>query len=160
MNLGSRIKKSRVLQKLTQKELGVLIGFSESNADVRIAQYETGSRIPKDDILIELAKVLDVNIEYFKAPNVESIEDVMRTLFAIEEQYIVDFELVDDKDTREYKKAFINVAYLDVEFFIKEWSSKHYAMKKGEITESEYFKWKANWPKSSEMYQVIYQDLE
>ena len=34
---------------MTQKYLGMLVGFPERNADVRSAQYETGSRKPKAD---------------------------------------------------------------------------------------------------------------
>lgn len=39
-SLGQKIKKIRMLRKYTQKELGVMCGFSFSSADVRIAQYE------------------------------------------------------------------------------------------------------------------------
>ena len=34
------------------------IGFSENSADVRIAQYKSDTRIPKEDILKKLANEL------------------------------------------------------------------------------------------------------
>ena len=46
---------------LTQKQLGELMGFPLSNADVRIAQYENGSRTPSENALLKLAIVLNVS---------------------------------------------------------------------------------------------------
>ena len=48
MAIGERIHFFRTLRGMTQKYLGTSIGFSESQADVRIAQYETGKRNPKE----------------------------------------------------------------------------------------------------------------
>ena len=42
-SIGGRIKKIREFRNLTQRELGVKCGFSESTADVRIGQYERKS---------------------------------------------------------------------------------------------------------------------
>ena len=46
MTFGEKIKFFRKRKNLTQKQLGILAGFPESNADVRIAQYESDSRKP------------------------------------------------------------------------------------------------------------------
>ena len=43
MAIGERIHHFRLLRGFTQKYLGQQLGFSESQADVRIAQYEKGS---------------------------------------------------------------------------------------------------------------------
>jgi transcriptional regulator with XRE-family HTH domain len=50
MAIGERIKYIRNLKNFTQKYLGQLIGFPEKTADIRIAQYESGTRTPKADI--------------------------------------------------------------------------------------------------------------
>lgn len=42
LNTGMRIRHFRILRGMTQKVLGVAVGFPESSADVRIAQYESG----------------------------------------------------------------------------------------------------------------------
>ena len=47
---------------LTQKELGIALGFPEDSADVRIAQYEADARKPRDEILAKMAKILYVPI--------------------------------------------------------------------------------------------------
>ena len=36
---------------MTQKELGILLGFSEKTACVIIAQYENYTRVPRETIL-------------------------------------------------------------------------------------------------------------
>ena len=47
MTVGDKIKKIRTFRGMTQKELGLAIGFEEKGADNRIAQYETNYRVPK-----------------------------------------------------------------------------------------------------------------
>ena len=47
MAIGERIHFFRTLRGMTQKYLGMAVGFPERSADVRLAQYETGTRTPK-----------------------------------------------------------------------------------------------------------------
>ena len=54
MAIGERIHFFRNKCGLTQKQLGKLLGFPEKSADVRLAQYETGSRTPKAAQLHEM----------------------------------------------------------------------------------------------------------
>ena len=51
MAIGERIRTFRKRKGLTQKELGVQLGFKESTADIRMAQYEAEKRVPKDDLI-------------------------------------------------------------------------------------------------------------
>ena len=53
---------------LTQKELGIALGFPEDSADVRIAQYETDTRKPRDEILVKMAKTLNVPLDILTVP--------------------------------------------------------------------------------------------
>ena len=62
MAIGERIHFFRLLRGMTQKYLGMAVGFPEKSADVRLAQYETGSRTPKADLTAALAQVLDVSL--------------------------------------------------------------------------------------------------
>lgn len=50
MAISERIHFFRNLRGMTQKYLGLQLGFPDKSADVRMAQYETGSRTPKADI--------------------------------------------------------------------------------------------------------------
>ena len=47
LNTGKRIRRYRILCGMTQKALGMAVGFPPETADVRIAQYESGARTPK-----------------------------------------------------------------------------------------------------------------
>ena len=44
MAISERIHFFRLMRGMTQKYLGTAIGFPEKSADVRLAQYETGTR--------------------------------------------------------------------------------------------------------------------
>ena len=44
MTIGQRIKYFRKRKGYTQKEIGELLGFANTSAGTRIAQYETGVR--------------------------------------------------------------------------------------------------------------------
>lgn len=62
MTIGDKIKFYRKSLGLTQKALGEKAGF-RNRGDVRMAQYESGRRIPKYDILKRIADALDVSVE-------------------------------------------------------------------------------------------------
>ena len=62
MTVGDKIKKIRTFRGMTQKELGLAIGFEEKGADNRIAQYETNYRVPKRELLDKMAEALRVDI--------------------------------------------------------------------------------------------------
>ena len=53
MTIGERIKKIRVFRKMTMDELGGALGFEGKNMSVRISQYETGARIPGEDMILK-----------------------------------------------------------------------------------------------------------
>ena len=47
MAIVERIHFFRTMRGMTQKYLCMALGFPEKSADVRLAQYETGTRTPK-----------------------------------------------------------------------------------------------------------------
>ena len=65
MTVGEKIKKIRTFRGMTQKELGLAIGFEEKGADNRIAQYETNYRVPKRELLDKIAQALRVDRQNF-----------------------------------------------------------------------------------------------
>ena len=97
MTLGEKIKKYRILKGLTQKELGLAVGFSAATADSRIRKYERDLIAPKDDIRIKLAKALEVDLSAISDIDVATYEDVMQVLFLFEESYGMDIDKKDGK---------------------------------------------------------------
>ena len=72
MAISERIHFFRLMRGMTQKYLGTAIGFPEKSADVRLAQYETGTRKPKADLTNALAQVLDVSPQALDVPDIDS----------------------------------------------------------------------------------------
>lgn len=124
MAVGDRIKRARNLRGMTQKELGIAIGFEEKSADIRIAQYESNTRTPKEELLRKIAEVLDVNYRSLYEPTLYAAEDVMYTLFELDEHYpgIRLYEVTDttDPDLPEKHMA-VSFRYRLLDEFLKEW---------------------------------------
>jgi len=85
MTVGEKIKKIRTFRGMTQKELGLAIGFEEKGADNRIAQYETNYRVPKRELLDKIAQALRVDRQNFYTVQPGCAEDFMRTFFWLDE---------------------------------------------------------------------------
>jgi transcriptional regulator with XRE-family HTH domain len=143
MAVGDRIKRVRILRNLTQKELGLAVGFEENTADVRIAQYETGTRTPKEDMLTKIAEVLDVNYRSLYEPSLYAAEDVMYTFFELDEHYNLSVHDFDGK-----KCIAFNARLLDDSFI--EWQTRKRELAEGTISTAEYMEWKLNWPQSTD----------
>lgn len=62
MTTGERIRFYREQKGMTLKELGEKSGFLKSG-DVRIAQYQSGARVPKADTLKKIAEALGVPVD-------------------------------------------------------------------------------------------------
>ena len=88
MAIGERIHFFRSMRGMTQKYLGQLMGFPEKSADVRLAQYETGTRTPKADLINSLANALDVSPLALSVPDIDSYLGLMHTLFTLEDRYL------------------------------------------------------------------------
>lgn len=61
ITVGRKIRYLRHQYHMTQKELGLALGFSKPTADIRIAQYESGARAPKAQLLHRIASVLEAD---------------------------------------------------------------------------------------------------
>ena len=57
MNIGKKIKNIRKSKKITQKQLGEMVGKSE----ISIRKYESQGNIPLD-VRLDIAKVLDIDV--------------------------------------------------------------------------------------------------
>ena len=147
MLLGERIKKIRTFRGLTQRELGLKLGYEERNADVRVAQYESGYRVPKKDTLIEISKILNVNYINFVTEVPGCAEDIMQTFFWLDDDKSVRYN--DSDEWPAHAPVGMWIDYGLVNEFLREWCLRKEQLKSGEISEDEYFEWKINWPATS-----------
>lgn len=146
MAIGERIRFIRNLRGMTQKYLGTLAGFPEKTADIRMAQYESGSRTPKEHLTKVLAAALDVSPLALNVPDIDSYFGLMHTLFALEDRYGLtiedrDGEVVFRFDPRKGKDA------AEICELIGAWASVANKYHTGEITREEYDKWRYYYPK-------------
>lgn len=69
---------------MTQAELGAALGWGDKGAN-RLAQYETNYRVPRKDLVTEMAKILDVNPLALHEPTIMDASELMEILFWIDE---------------------------------------------------------------------------
>lgn len=86
LNPGIRIRHFRILRGMTQKALGVAVGFPQENADVRISQYESGARTPKRNLLCQMARALGVSPSALAVPRIKNSDELCCLLIALEDE--------------------------------------------------------------------------
>jgi len=166
MQIYERIKKVREFRSVTQKDLGIALGFPANSAAVRIAQYENGSRIPKKETAEAISKILNCNyINFYDGTDLGNANRIMMNFFWLEEllgdsMYIFQLQKYNDKeDSRiaygmfndyQYDGVFPPVAialnYNMINDFMREWAFRYQELQNKEISRDEYFEWKLNWP--------------
>ena len=145
MAIGERIRFIRNLRGMTQKMLGMEVGFPEKTADIRMAQYESGTRTPKADLTNKLAEVLEVSPAALDIPNIESYNGVMHTLFALEDIYGLRIDKLSDEVCIRLDKDNGSEFLTMLEMFT-EWQEMEVKYLNGAITLEEYDQWRYNYP--------------
>ena len=95
--IGDKIHRIRNFRGLTQKELGLAVGFDDISADVRIAQYESGTRTPTYALTEKIAEVLDVNPQYLCNEEMLGAEGIMLMLLELDEHYPISIQDCEDE---------------------------------------------------------------
>ena len=78
--ISERIKSLRIARGLTQQEVADRIGFSSGV----VSQWETGTRIPRPDSLIQLAEMFNVTVSYLVGDDEEGAMDDLDDLRRVE----------------------------------------------------------------------------
>ncbi|MBE6756692.1 MAG: helix-turn-helix transcriptional regulator [Ruminococcaceae bacterium] len=145
MSIGKRIRFFRTLKGMTLRQLGVYVGFPEKTADIRIAQYESGSRGPKADLIKKLANIFDVSEKALETPDIDSYIGVMHTLFAMEDLYGLKIDKLDDEVCIRLNRETGNT-YVSMFERFSQWQEMAEKCRNGEISKIEYDKWRYNYP--------------
>ena len=145
MAIGERIRFFRNLRGMTQKYLGTVVGFPEKTADIRMAQYESGSRTPKADLTNSLAEVFGVSPLALSVPNIDSYLGLMHTLFTLEDRYGLTVEKGENGvsmrvDPRKGKDA------AELSEMLNAWAEQAEKYRNGDISREDYDKWRYNYP--------------
>lgn len=160
MTKGGRIRFIRTFRNMTQKELGIKLGFDEKSADIRISQYESDYRVPKDDMVRNMAEILDVHYNALKDYNFDNPIDVLESLLWFDTEFpmqVALFEFQKNKELDgktvveypdnedEFNPIGITFALNEYKQPIKEWQDKKNAFYSSKISKEEYIEWKLQW---------------
>ena len=146
MSIGERIRFFRNKNGVTQKYLGQVMGFPERSADVRMAQYETGSRTPKAELTNSLAGFFDISPSALTVPDIDTDIGLMHTLFALEDIRGLTVGEIDGEICLRLDKSRGTVYHAMFEM-LTAWAEQKRRLEAGEITSEDYDRWRYNYPK-------------
>lgn len=161
MKTGEKIRRIRKFRGITQREFEKCMGLGKN----RLAQYEMGYRVPKKEMLEQMAKKLDVSPLSLQEMNGETPEEIMEIFFWLEEsapEVIRLFrmeQMTEKEESRGYQVLYREQAswricrpigmwfdHPEIHEALKEWFFHKEELEHGEISLKEYFEWKIGWP--------------
>lgn len=145
MAIGERIRFFRNTKGITQKYLGMVVGFPERSADVRMAQYETGSRTPKADLTKALADFFGVSTNALTVPDIDTDIGLMHTLFALEDIRGLTIGEIDGEICLRLDRN-RGLTYVSMFEMFSKWANEAKKLEAGEITKEEYDHWRYTYP--------------
>lgn len=145
MAIGKRIKFFRSRKGMTQKQLGELLGFLGKTSDVRMAQYESEARVPKQDLVKEMAHILDVSTHALTVPDIDTYIGLMHTLFALEDMYGLKIGEIDGEICLRLDKSDYST-YSSMLKMFQAWQQQSAKMENGEISREQYDEWRYKYP--------------
>lgn len=149
MAIGERIRFFRNLCGMTQKYLGQVVGFPEKTADIRMAQYESGSRTPKTDLTNKLAEVFDISPQALSVPDIDSYIGLMHTLFTLEDRYGLTI-VKTENGVSMYADPRKGTDAAELSEMLNAWAEQAEKYRNGDIGREDYDKWRYNYPKYDE----------
>ena len=130
---------------LTQKQLGEQLGFLGMTSDVRMAQYESEARIPKQNLMKQMAGILGVSPNALTVPDIDTYIGFLHTLFALEDIYGVK---ITEKDGLIclYRAPSTSSPVDTVSNMLREWQQQAEKLENSEISREEYDEWRYLYP--------------
>lgn len=132
LSQGERIAFARQFRGLTQDEVSDKLGLTGESKRRTMARYERDDRNPKEDRLLEIANILNVNVNCIKEYKFNNKEDIIYQLLWLEELYpkiTIDFGI---------SKYFCNDRDNLILKFMEEWNYMRNLRKTHEITYEKY----------------------
>lgn len=148
MSIGRRLRFLRKARGMTQKYLGISIGFPENTAAIRVAQYESETRKPKKETLNGLAGCLNVDPHALLVPDIDSPLGLVHTLFALEDMYGLRIGMLDGEFCLRVAKGMDGNGHPDLDFF-SEWYTAFQDYENAKITPEAYHNWRYSYPQIS-----------
>ena len=144
MAIGQRIR-FRNRKGMTQKQLGEVLGFLGKTSDVRMAQYESEARVPKHDLVKEMAGIFDVSTHALTVPDIDTYIGLMHTFFALEDMYGLKIDEMDGEVVLRLDKSDYST-YSSMDKMLRAWLTEAKKLETGESTKEEYDDWRYKYP--------------
>ena len=159
MAIGQRIKFFRKRKGITQKQLGETLGFEGKGSDVRIAQYESEARVPKQELVNRMADILDINPHALTVPDIDTYVGLMHTFFTLEDIYGLKCSKANGKLCLCPEHS-ITTPHPQFDTLLYTWQQQTYRLRNGEISREEYDKWRYNFSEHdiSQNYEKVSQN--
>lgn len=122
MAIGKRIKFFRTSKSIPQRELGGALGFPFPLCENIIEEYENGTRIPPQDILIRIAEIMTI-------PSILLIDIKDKTTKKIMEIFWSDVQAYWQENT-EY-----NIKLRDIDIKLRDFELRYFSLKREQIEE-------------------------
>ena len=154
MSIGERIRFFRKKNRLTQKQLGKLIGYPDSTADIRIAQYESNSRRPKADTISKFAEIFEISQGALMIPNIDNCISLMHLLFTLEDCYglcVVKYNGKVCLEVNENKGIKADRLF----HMLCKWQKEREKMLLGKISNEEYDRWRYRYSSIKDEKEVM-----
>lgn len=145
MAIGQRIRFFRNRKGMTQKQLGEVLGFLGKTSDVRMAQYESEARVPKHDLVKEMAGIFDVSTHALTVPDIDTYIGLMHTFFALEDMYGLKIDEMDGEVVLRLDKSDYST-YSSMDKMLRAWLTEAKKLETGESTKEEYDDWRYKYP--------------
>ncbi|WP_020162389.1 helix-turn-helix domain-containing protein [Cycloclasticus pugetii] len=82
--LARRLKEARIRKKVSQKELGILVGIDSFSASSRMNQYEKGKHAPDYSTVQRIAEFMEVPVCYFYTED-DQLAEIILLFFQLDE---------------------------------------------------------------------------
>ena len=145
MAIGQRIKFFRNRKGMTQKQLGEMLGFLGKTSDVRMAQYESEARIPKQELVKKMAGIFDVSTHALTVPDIDTYIGLMHTLFALEDMYGLKIGEIDGEICLHLDKSDYST-YSSMLKMFGTWQQQAAKLENSEISKEQYDEWRYKYP--------------
>ena len=124
------------------QQLGEVPGFLGKTSDVRMAQYESEARVPKHDLVKEMADIFDISTHALTVPDIDTYIGLMHTFFALEDMYGLKIDEMDGKVVLRLDKS----DYSSMNKMLRAWLAEAKKLENGESTKEEYDDWRYKYP--------------
>ena len=138
LSQGSRIAFARQFRLLSQDNVSDQLGLTGECKRRTMTRYEKGNRHPKNDRTLEIAKILNVNINAIKQYEFKEPTDIIYMLMWLEElipNYYIDLSDIPSVN---------NTTLLIIKSAFIEWNQMRNKRARREISYEEYIEWKLN----------------